>query len=66
MRAPLILICLLFPILFMYGQNYQIAKSNRTILYENPQIFAIKIDSVKVIEGNSILYVIPNNISLLL
>jgi len=64
MKTPPILISLLFQVLFMFGQNYQIARSDRTTLYGEPQIFAVKIDSFKVIKGDSILYTIPNIYSL--
>lgn len=64
MKTPPILISLLFQVLFMFGQNYQIARSDRTALYGESQIFAVKIDSFKVIEGDSILYTIPNIYSL--
>lgn len=50
------LILLLSLSIILSAQNYQIIRSDRTIMYGQGEFFAFGIDSLEVVEGDSILY----------
>jgi len=56
MKLLPIVILLLSQSTFLSAQYYQIIRSDRTMLYGQGEFFAFGVDSLEVIEGDSILY----------
>jgi len=56
MRLLIMVILLLSSTTSLFAQDYQIIRSDRTIFYEQNKIFAFGVDSLEVVNGDSILY----------
>lgn len=60
MKISLFFTFIVFQVLSLNAQNYQIIRSDRTVMYERGEILSVKTDSFKVIEGDTILHLLPN------